>query len=206
MVSNLTMDMVRQRIRPERSHRASACRCRPAYSLVEMMMVIVIIGMLAAMAIPRMSRGSTQRAGAAALAADLTRLRGALDRYAAEHAFAYPGPEEADVVAQLTLYTNVAGATASTRGSGYVFGPYLVSIPALQVGPNKGARRILIDNQSPPQPDVSKTEFGWVYNPSTGEIVPNIDGGEDVGIIISGLTSGAMGGSGLDADGLPKAK
>ena len=69
-------------------------RRRHAFSLVEMVMVIAIIGMISSMAIPRISQGATG-ATDAALAGDLAIIRRAINFYAAEHNGNFPGPSAA---------------------------------------------------------------------------------------------------------------
>lgn len=145
-----------------------------AFSLVELVLVIVIIGILAAIAVPRFTRGSTA-ASEAALKADLSRLRAAITCFAVEHNNTFPGPLGSDVANQLTRYSNLAGDTADTRSTAYRFGPYLHAIPPCPVGENAGkasASAILISTDSPPTPVPASGE-GWVYNAATGEILPN---------------------------------
>jgi prepilin-type N-terminal cleavage/methylation domain-containing protein len=143
------------------------------FSLVELVVVVVIIGMLASMAIPRLSRGA-EGATESALAADLTIIRGAIYRYAAEHNNQMPpGPTGANVAAQLTEYSTAAGTTQRSRTSAYHYGPYLLEIPGVPVGPNAGDNTIYIDStNSPPKANFSVTA-GWVYNPNTGEFFAN---------------------------------
>lgn len=150
------------------------------FSLVELVVVIVIIGILAAMAIPRLSRGSAG-AGSAAVAGNLATVRAAINLYAAEHNSKFPSGTAANIVAQLTQYTDVNGATSTTKTSPYVYGPYLVAIPPAPVGENAGSRTILVDSaNSPPQVDPSGGE-GWVYNPNTGEFLINTTRTDDSG-------------------------
>ncbi len=103
---------------------------RHAFSLVELVMVIAIIAILGAIAVPRLTKAS-QRAQANALQATLTNVRKAIDRYYAEHS-KYPGidpdtgtPDGDLFVEQLTLYTSASGASSSTRDTTHKFGPYL---------------------------------------------------------------------------------
>ena len=54
------------------------------FSLLELVIVVVIIGVISAIAIPRMTRGASN-AGATALRANLAVLRNAIEIYRAEH-------------------------------------------------------------------------------------------------------------------------
>ncbi len=95
-------------------------------------MVVTIIGIIAAIAVPRMSQASS-RASANALQATLANVRKAIDCYYAEHG-KYPGytpgtnsPDGDAFVKQLTMYTNLSGASNATYGDPYFYGPYLRS-------------------------------------------------------------------------------
>lgn len=156
---------------------------RLGFSLVELVVVIVIIGILAAIAIPRLSRGSAG-AGQAALSANLAMVRNAINSYAAEHNNTFPGPDEAGFKAQLTQFSSYTGATQATKDATFKYGPYLNAIPPCPVGENAGtptAADVLIDNlNSPPVPAPAGGQ-GWVYNPNTGELLPNTNLNDDGG-------------------------
>lgn len=146
-------------------------------------MVVMIIGMVASMAVPRIAEGS-RSASAATLDADLSVVRKAIILYAAEHRGEFPGPDGKTAADQLTKYTNLAGDTSTTRGIGFEYGPYLIGIPPCPAGPNKGNADILIDDQnSPPKPDTTGGE-GWLYNPRTGEFYANADGIKQGGVVL----------------------
>ncbi len=134
---------------------------RRAFSLIELVIVVVIIGIIGAIAIPRMSRGA---AGAAdsGLTADVAVLRSAIDLFKAEHGGV--APTLATIEAQLTTYTNAAGAANATKTTEYYFGPYLREIPKLKVGTNKGQNAVVATQGG--------TAAGWVY--ASGEISANL--------------------------------
>ncbi len=158
---------------------------RRGFSLVELVIVIVIIGVIAAIAIPRMSRGAAA-AGESALIGNLAVLRSAVELYASEHGGVYPGAaaDGADGAAnsaeaffsQLTKYSSADGKVKDTKDSTHRFGPYLrKGIPAAPVGVNKGSTTVLIDTAASPPGVSTGGGQGWVYNPSTGDIVVNSD-------------------------------
>ena len=62
---------------------------RRAFSLIELVIVVVILGIIRAIAIPRMSRGAVGAADSGAIS-DLAVLRSAIDLYQAEHDGTYP--------------------------------------------------------------------------------------------------------------------
>jgi prepilin-type N-terminal cleavage/methylation domain-containing protein len=101
-----------------------------AFSLVELVLVVAIIGILAGIAVPRISQAG-KNAEAKAVQATLANVRNAIDRYYAEHG-KYPGynsstgaPNGAFFVNQLTQYTNAKGRVAAMPTGAYKFGPYL---------------------------------------------------------------------------------
>jgi len=161
------------------------------FSLVELVIVIVIIGVIAAIAIPRMSRGA-KGASESALIGNLAVLRNAIELYATEHDNVYPGAKEdgdggaaksaAAMISQLTKYSSEAGAVSDTKDATHPYGPYLrKGIPPAPVGVNKGKDTVLIDDtNSPPAVNTAGGE-GWVYNPSTGDIIVNTDVNNDAG-------------------------
>lgn len=135
---------------------------RRGFSLVELVIVVVILGIIGAIAIPRMSRGASG-AGESALIADLAALRNAIELYAAEHDGDYPSA--ADVIAQLTTYTDIDGDAQAAPDATHVYGPYLHSIPTLKVaGARKGSSGIAAADAA---------GVGWIYNATTGAIKAN---------------------------------
>ena len=111
---------------------------RRAFSLIEVVLVIVIVGVVAAIAVPRFSR-AVEKTRIAAMMHDTRVLNKAIDYYRAEHEDAPPTLD--DIVAQLTQYTDVTGTTRSASmdpGQGAIYGPYVKQIPPLSFGPHEG--------------------------------------------------------------------
>lgn len=77
-------------------------------------------------------------------------------------------------VNQLTKYSNSAGGVSTTPSATHPFGPYIQRMPPLPVGGNNGKNDVAIDTVNSP-PVVVVGAQGWVYNPSTGEIIANSD-------------------------------
>jgi type II secretory pathway pseudopilin PulG len=135
-------------------------------------MVVMIIGMVASMAIPRMSRGAVA-ASNSALVGNLTIVRTAILRYTVEHRNQLPGSTAAKVAAQLTQYSDPGGETSPTRTAQMFCGPYLWNIPPCPTGFNPSSSEILIDAVNSPPKGKAASTAGWVYNPNTGEFYPN---------------------------------
>jgi general secretion pathway protein G len=125
-----------------------------------MMLVVVIIALIAAIAIPKFSRGA---AGAtdSAVAADLAVLRNAIDMFQADHN-AYPSATT--IANQLTQYTDSSGNAQATKDTTHIYGPYLRNVPALPVGAAKGNSGIAA---------ATGTGVGWLYTAAAGTIGTN---------------------------------
>lgn len=140
---------------------SSKIRQSRGFSLIELVIVVVIIGIIAAIAIPRMSRGTTG-ANDNALIGNLAVLRKAIDLYAAEHNGNFP--TAAAITAQLTQFSDETGATSATRTGAFILGPYLRAIPPLTVGAARGSTGIAAS---------AGTGVGWIYNATDGTIRAN---------------------------------
>ena len=137
-------------------------RVNRAFSLIELIIVVVIIGIIAAIAIPRMSRGA---AGAAdsSLSGSLAVMRSGLDIYATEHGGTFP--VLATFVDEMTLFTDINGATSAAKVAPFIYGPYLRKVPPLPVGTERGSTGLTA---------VAGTAgAGWVYNDVSGTMVAN---------------------------------
>jgi general secretion pathway protein G len=167
-------------------------RTSRAFSLLELVIVVVIMAVIGAVAIPRLSRGSDS-ASFSKLKHDWATLQRALELYQIEHEGAWP---DAVRVAPLLLrYSNLAGdSVKASPDATHIYGPYLREIPPLALGPRQGQTGIKITDA----PTV-----GWLYNPLTGTIRPNIpnEGGgqSELGGQTEGGTSTPDGGSGSGA-------
>ncbi len=153
-----------------------AARHRKGFSLIELVIVVVIIGIIAAIAIPKMSKGSAG-AGDSALKGNLAVMRSAVELYNSEHG-ALPSGTAANVLAQLTTYSDVTGATTAASknvATGVTYGPYLKSIPPLPVGTKKGQSTLGVGLSTDTMPSGTTA---WLYCTDTGEIKANLAASE----------------------------
>lgn len=134
-----------------------------AFSLVELVIVIVIIGVLAAIAVPRLSRGATT-ASENALSANLAAMRSAVELFYAEHAQTYPALAKFEDA--LTKYSDAAAANFGDRNAatGIIYGPYLRAVPPLPVGAKKGKTAAVA---------ALGEDGGWVYDATKGTVSAN---------------------------------
>lgn len=141
------------------------------FSLLELVIVVVIIGILAAIAIPRMSRG-TAGAADSTLKGDLAVMRNAIDLFAAEHEGKFP--QLATITLQMTQYTDSSNTSApvATKDTDHLYGPYLRAVPKLPLGANKN-----LDTFTATTP-YGTDAAGWYYNENSGEIRANLLDGE----------------------------
>ena len=159
-------------------------RKNSGFSLVELVIVIVILGIIAAVAIPRITSGS-RNAGESALRANLQTLRNAIDWYYAEHGNTFPaakgdGTALADTpeafATQLTQFSKLDGTVSATPDAAFPFGPYIRgSLPKLTVGTNIGKNTVAVVNQSAALAVNVAGGTAWIYNVATGEIIANAD-------------------------------
>ena len=154
------------------------------FTLIELVIVVVIIGVIAGIAIPRFGKLASG-ADSVALLSDLRTLRGSIQMYAAEHGGVFPAldKKKETFVAQLTAKTDADGNVGTTLGV-HIFGPYLHDpLPAIPVGPNVGATEVKVTDKNPLAGEVNegKTNRAWVYHHLTGEIIANTDDLDDDG-------------------------
>ena len=134
------------------------------FSLIELVIVIVIIGVISAIAIPRLTRGANN-AAAVALRGDLAVLRSAIELYRAEHEGKFP--TKSAFTKQMTMYTKIDGTDPNVAvdvATGRIYGPYLRAVPPLPVGVKKGQTGVL---------DVNAAKIGWIYVETAGTIRAN---------------------------------
>jgi len=146
----------------------STDRRRSAFTLIEVLIVVVIMAVLAATIIPQFT-SSTKDAQNSAVEFNSRTLRAQIELYKAHHNGAYPDLSKGANLEQLTKYTDASGATSATKTGAYVYGPYVAEIPKNPFN-NKNAVQAVTDN--PPTKGISGDGYGWQYNKDTGGIWP----------------------------------
>jgi general secretion pathway protein G len=123
-------------------------RAAKGFTLIELLIVVIIIAILAAIAIPQFSSSSGD-AQESAMGANLSTMRSAIELYRVQHNNTYPSRaptgtapavcggtkgsiadnDQATLIAQLTTYSNANGHTCTVASTDYPYGPYLRAIP-----------------------------------------------------------------------------
>ena len=164
---------------------------RKGFTLVEILIVVVILGILAAIVIPQFSSAS-QAAQASSLVTQLQSMRSQLELYQLQHGGNYPaigtdGTAAGEFWEQLTEFTDQDGvvyltqaAADAARGNGTnIFGPYLQkAVGNPFITSNNRDNEKLSGSNAEPLPEAGIAGFGFLYNEVTGEVRANID--EDV--------------------------
>jgi type II secretion system protein G len=131
------------------------------FTLVELMVVVVILGVLAAIAVP-MFFSSSQESKRAALDQDLAIMNKAIEIYRVEHNGVYPGTLEGATTWDVFV-KQMTGPTDKGGRPGPRYGPYLkTGIPKNPyTETNTGSVGKAIDHTG---------TLAWRYDPAAGEI------------------------------------
>lgn len=136
-----------QRMKRNSRRRGGSCG---AFTLVEILIVVIILGILSAVIVPQFSR-ATDEAKLGTTQSELEKIRRALEVFAARH--------------EGTLPANIAEGDG-TWGDLIAEREYLKSAPINQwVG---GNGRVIVFGDAPD--GAFQADYGWIYDPNTGEI------------------------------------
>jgi len=153
---------------------------RHAFTLVEILIVIIILGILATIVIPQISSAS-QQARENSLKDDLRFMRTQVGVFSVQHKDVAPGypsgdrtatPDEPTFQDHMLLFSDQYCATSATGSAVYKFGPYLSRMPA---NPINGLTTVIVvaNGASMPAADDST---GWIYKPQTLQFRANMTG------------------------------
>ena len=127
-------------------------KTRNAFTLIEILIVVVIMAVLAATIIPQFT-DSSDDAKTSTSEYNLNTMRAQIELYKAQHGGTVPSP--------------LSKLAASSTHGGKSFDPYMIAIPENTV---TGFNTVTVSKNDPiVTGDVSGTT-GWIYNQTTGEI------------------------------------
>ena len=142
---------------------------KSGFTLVEILIVVIILGILAAVVIPQFSDASDDTRGASVMT-NLKTIRSQLQLYKAQHNETWP----TDFDTMMTSFTDVDGNDNATQTTVFRFGPYLLRTPS---NPYTGVTTVTtVNDVAAAYAPAADNTFGWWYNAATGEFrchVPN---------------------------------
>lgn len=128
---------------------------RHGFTLVELMIVVIILGILAAIVVPQFSEASSD-AQMNSLMSNLRVIRGQIELYKLQHNGTYP--DLTNFTTKMTQKTNPDGSTSGSP----TLGPYLQRIPT---NPYTNTNDVTTDAVGPTK--------AWYYDQVTGTFKAN---------------------------------
>jgi len=136
------------------------------FTLVEILIVVIILGILAAIVIPQFTNASTD-ARKNSLASQLQIMRSQFELYKLQHNDKLPTAFTADGVK--SDWTGMVGQTDVDGAAGTAFGPYLQQIPTNSL--NQGTDVLVgTADQTYATASGAAAGTGWLMNRTTGKI------------------------------------
>jgi len=153
-------------------------QAKRGFTLVEILIVVVILGILAAIVIPQFTQASTE-AKENSLCSNLQSLRSQIELYKCQHNDNAPTLD--DFEEQMIYCTDIDGNRAGTpskvretgAGATVIYGPYLERVPDNPFN-NDNTLAAMAASGTPAADTGDNT--GWQYFEDTGEIFANDDG------------------------------
>ncbi|MGA2798197.1 MAG: type II secretion system protein [Thermoguttaceae bacterium] len=145
---------------------------RSAFTLIEVLIVVIIMALLAATIIPQFS-SSTSDAKKSALNFNLHTLRSQIEMYKVHHNGA--PPKQSSFADQMTKKTNVDGSINAASG---LYGPYFQQpVPANPYNNSNALFKYTASpTGTPPSGSGDTGASGWQYDETDGSFYPNHTG------------------------------
>lgn len=159
---------------------------RKAFTLVEVIIVVTILGILAAVVIPTF-QGQTTSARESTAKDSLKTMRAQIELYKLQHDGVPPGYADGNPVGemlleyQFTATTTVAGVVSLSKipSAPYLYGPYVRELPENPF--NNLTNIVYVAEATDFSAAVDGTSSGWLYKKETGEIRINWTGTDQKG-------------------------
>ena len=153
---------------------------RKGFTLIEILIVVIILGILAAIVIPQFTNASKE-AKQSSLVTQVQSLRSQIALFKLQHNDYLPGCNpvtnttfaEATFWDQMTLFSDLDGATVAAKDATHVYGPYMQSIPVNPL------------NNSSTVAAAAAVGVGFVYDYNAGAGSGKIWGVDSTGALIN---------------------
>jgi general secretion pathway protein G len=144
---------------------------RKGFTLVEILIVVIILGILAAIVIPQFTEASND-ARESALASDLQTLRSQVELYKIQHLDTPPGAGEGGVVDPGDFVTCLTTKTDKQGAAGGNLGPYLQKMPSNPFADAATANTVSVEDNYTAAAAAADGSTGWIFISDTGQIIP----------------------------------
>lgn len=151
-------------------------RSKNGFTLVEILIVVVILGILAAIVIPQFSQASSE-ARESSVKSNLQMVRSQIELYKIQHNDDFPVTAVL-LVSQLTNKTDIDGTVNNATGE---YGPYMKKFPVNAINNYGGDATEIVTHATDDPSAVSADNFGWYYNLSNGGFFAIDDEAGDAG-------------------------
>ncbi len=132
-------------------------KAKKGFTLVEILIVVVILGILAAIVIPQFTNASTE-AKEASLRADLQTLRSQIELYKIQHDDSLP-----DTSSSANFTSDLTAQDANG------FGPYMNAVPTNPFNNLSSFEFVTSD------PNIGDGSSGWIVNSNSGKVWADTD-------------------------------
>jgi general secretion pathway protein G len=154
-------------------------RATRGFTLVEILIVVVILGILAAIVIPQFTEASTE-ARESSLVSDLQSLRSQIELYKAQHYDIPPaaGGTDATLFENQMIYCSdkegtVNPALTRVRSTLYPLGPYMERLPENPFADDGDPLVAVVNAEFTDAGRGGTGTASWLYSSLTGEIYPD---------------------------------